>query len=147
MWTLVDVPVCLWRTKHWTSPTWVVTMYRCPFIFSLLICQGVFIANQIQTSDMEPEFSEFSKGNVVESRITFNEGASWSAISAPKKFNFEVCNKCDGDTDCHLHLHGTSSWNLGKKAFPAVYSHKSAPGFVMASGNVGGHGHGLSDSG
>jgi hypothetical protein len=49
------------------------------------------------------------------------------------------CNLCKGDDLCALHLHGASSWVGGVQGRPSVYSHVSAPGVVMASGNTGSH--------
>ena len=39
-----------------------------------------------------------------------------------------------------------SSWDTMATSMPAVYSNPSAPGFIMASGNVGKQGVGLDDN-
>ena len=36
----------------------------------------------------------------------------------------------------HLHLHGASSWFFGAAQVPSAYSHPSAPGLIVGSGNV-----------
>lgn len=68
------------------------------------------------------------------------------ALQAPKTFNHPTCDRCGGQADCRLHLHGSSSWFFGAIPFPSVYSHPSAPGVVMATGNVGTKGVGLDDN-
>jgi hypothetical protein len=41
---------------------------------------------------------------------------------------------------------GASSWFFGAIQFPSAYSNPSAPGLLVASGNVAGEGGGLDDS-
>lgn len=41
---------------------------------------------------------------------------------------------------------GASSWFFGAIQFPSAYSNPSAPGLLMASGNVAGEGYGLDDN-
>lgn len=58
---------------------------------------------------------------------------------APETFRNEACNLCKKNEPCRLHLHGASSWVGGSDGRPSVYSHPSAPGILMASGNTGNH--------
>eukprot|EP00951_Prasinocladus_malaysianus_P050032 scaffold676128_cov53-Prasinocladus_malaysianus.AAC.1 len=62
-----------------------------------------------------------------------------SRDGAPEKFRNQECNLCATVSDCRLHLHGASSWVGGVDGRPSVYSHSSAPGVIMASGNTGNH--------
>ncbi len=55
-------------------------------------------------------------------------------------------SRCEGKAECYLHLHGMSSWDSLVTSMPAVYSSASAPGVIMASGNVGQKGIGLDDN-
>jgi hypothetical protein len=64
---------------------------------------------------------------------------------APSKFNSPKCNRCGGSDKCYLHLHGASSWFFGSVQFPSVYSHPSAPGLLVGTGNVAAEGLGLED--
>lgn len=41
---------------------------------------------------------------------------------------------------------GASSWFFGTIQFPSAYSNPSAPGLLVASGNVAGEGYGLDDN-
>ena len=41
---------------------------------------------------------------------------------------------------------GASSWFFGAIQFPSAYSNPSAPGLLVASGNVAGEGYGLDDN-
>lgn len=108
---------------------------------------GVFIANQM--SPRRAGSSSPTGGpdrGLVETRITFNGGGSWTAIPAPSHINHPKCDRCGGSKDCSLHLHGASSWFFGNVLYPTVYSHPSSPGLLMASGNVGTSGVGLDDN-
>lgn len=55
----------------------------------------------------------------------------------PKSVKNEVCKRqCQPPDGCYLHLHGASSWVRGTTERPSVYSAESAPGLVMASGEM-----------
>ncbi|GFR45937.1 hypothetical protein Agub_g7400, partial [Astrephomene gubernaculifera] len=127
---------------------------------------GIYIANQMlatpgssSSSSTSPaaapgdyldytDLSDLTEQPVVESRITFNGGASWQRIPAPTQYRHPACNRCGSSPggpggSCFLHLHGLSAWDNMGLALPAVYSNPSAPGLVMATGNVGPLGQGL----
>lgn len=54
-----------------------------------------------------------------------------------------VCSQCC----CYfVHTTGASSWFFGAIQFPSAYSNPSAPGLLVASGNVAGEGYGLDDN-
>uniref|UniRef100_A0A061QZD8 Oligoxyloglucan reducing end-specific cellobiohydrolase n=1 Tax=Tetraselmis sp. GSL018 TaxID=582737 RepID=A0A061QZD8_9CHLO len=101
---------------------------------------GIFITNQLEKGALtEKTAQEHNWQDFVESQITFNGGGHWQHLQAPDKFRRDECNLCTDTTNCHLHLHGASSWIGGSGGRPSVYSHASAPGIVMASGNTGNH--------
>ncbi|KAI8465440.1 MAG: hypothetical protein J3K34DRAFT_525363 [Monoraphidium minutum] len=108
---------------------------------------GVFIANQMASRrDGEKSISDLSDRPVVYSRITFNGGGSWQGIKAPSTFKSAKCDRCGGAPgNCSLHLHGASSWFFGSVQYPSVYSHPSAPGLLVGTGNVAPQGLGLED--
>lgn len=56
--------------------------------------------------------------------ITFDRGASWHPLKAPGQDSH-----CTGD--CSLHLKGRSDYTN------PIYSHLSAPGVILAIGNIG----------
>eukprot|EP00850_Spirogloea_muscicola_P018145 SM000163S02313 [mRNA] locus=s163:117559:130545:+ [translate_table: standard] len=108
---------------------------------------GVYIANQLigdqgsraaatqeDTDEEEPEPSEIQ---IAKSKtlITFDNGATWDDIRAPKRDCKGKSIDCNPDKGCFLHLHGSSSW--GAAGFAFVYSHKSTPGIILSTGNVG----------
>lgn len=77
-----------------------------------------------------------------------NNGALWSLLTMtgqsdpddgePERPNFvhDACNACDPSKGaCSLHLHFGSSWIFYDH--PPLYSHWSAPGLLMATGNYG----------
>ncbi|KAL6759447.1 hypothetical protein V8C86DRAFT_2572580 [Haematococcus lacustris] len=116
---------------------------------------GVYIANQMlarpddESYDVGADYldlSDLTGTPLVETIITFNGGGRWQRIPAPAAFNNPKCNRCEGSAACFLHLHGMSSWDTMGDSLPAVYSNPSAPGFIMASGNVGIKGVGLDDN-
>lgn len=106
---------------------------------------GVFIANQLTATGTDGPFGLKIKPT-VQTQITFNGGGSWGSIKAPKTFNHQKCDRCGGAKECSLHLHGASSWFFGAIQFPSAYSTPSAPGLIVASGNVAGEGYGLDDN-
>lgn len=78
----------------------------------------------------------------LRTRLSFNGGASWRSLSPPTSFRFGQCNTCPpgatGD-QCALHLHGPTSWFAPEGPHPNFYSLPSAPGLLLATGNVGPH--------
>lgn len=93
--------------------------------------EGIGIANVVKNRERVVSAGDHKQ---LQSRITYDDGSSWSPIRAPKK----NLNGDDWDCDtsdlekCALHLHGiTRAHNIG-----AVFS-STAPGFVMAVGSVG----------
>ena len=65
---------------------------------------------------------------LVRTVLTFNKGGDWNYISRPLADANGNRYECE---DCYLHLHGVTT-NYG-----TFYSVPSAPGLVMATGNVG----------
>ena len=62
--------------------------------------------------------------------------SSWQPLSAPPYDSERRLIRCEARDHCSLHLHGTTSW-VGGIGFAFVYSHKSTPGLVISTGNVG----------
>jgi hypothetical protein len=112
--------------------------------------QGAFIANQMASRRAGEGVASLVDRPLVQTRITFNGGGDWAPVAPPASFAHARCDRCDGKSgaagECALHLHGASSWFFGQIQFPSVYSHASAPGLLMASGNVGTPGIGLDDN-
>ena len=105
--------------------------------------RGIYVASQIANSSMAKE--SIQPADLV-SLITFDQGGMWSKINGPETdeegFKFPSCSNQHG---CSLHL----SQQLSKK-FPTtrsipILSSKSAPGIVMATGNMGMRLHHRSD--
>lgn len=112
---------------------------------------GVYISNQMlaRPDSSQSDYYDLNDATgqpLVETRMSFNGGGRWQRIPAPATFNFPLCNRCDGQAECSLHLHGMSSWDSMMLSLPAVYSNPSAPGLIMASGNTGIKGVGLDDN-
>mmetsp|Transcript_15969 Transcript_15969/g.34497 ORF Transcript_15969/g.34497 Transcript_15969/m.34497 type:complete len:890 (+) Transcript_15969:138-2807(+) len=131
-------------------------VYRADFGFSTDFARieglpGVYIANQMVARPVDDvddyyDLSDSSGKPLVESRITFNGGGLWQRIPAPSYFNNPKCNRCSGSTtSCWLHLNGMSAWDSMSSTLPSVYSNPSAPGLIMATGNVAPTGLGLDD--
>jgi len=107
--------------------------------------QGIYIANVLDVDGENIEDEEMTaerRGVASKTRrpldkdkvltvITFDKGGEWSYISPPE-FDSEN-KKIDCGKDCHLHLNGPTS----DRSFP--YSAESAPGIIVATGNVGQH--------
>ena len=53
---------------------------------------------------------------------------------------------CTGPAPCYLHLNGMSPTSGMGVALPGVYSSPSAPGLVLATGNLASLGAGLDQS-
>ena len=93
---------------------------------------GVYLANQVVGHAMTMD--------AVKTRITYNAGGVWQGIRPPllgadgKRINCQ-----DGPDSCELHLHGDTHWMHGtwKTRLGSVYTHESAPGVILATGNVG----------
>ena len=91
------------------------------------IPEGVYLINRElhPESTLEPE---------VGTVITYNRGAQWQTIPAPTKDALGQPTSC-ALPECSLHLHGAASWY--DEGFAGFYSHPSAPGYAMATGNLG----------
>lgn len=101
---------------------------------------GMYLANQLDGkifNDPSLMPSRSAYGEFVQTKLTLNGAASWQELSPPEKFTWPQCSTCHPGANCNLHLHGPSSWHYGADARPSFYSHKSAPGVVMAVGNTG----------
>lgn len=92
---------------------------------------GVYFANQVAAGALGDP-TEF-----VQTRVTYNNGGAWQQLIPPTVDSENKGITCNGV--CELHLHGSSSWDVGtwETRLGSVYSQKSAPGVIIATGNVG----------
>lgn len=103
---------------------------------------GVYIANQIAGSAFaDPSFVAGSTAilSYVKTRVSFNGGGAWRALRPPDLDASGKPISCAGGGTCELHLHGASHWQRGtwNTRLGSVYSQPSAPGVIIATGNVG----------
>lgn len=68
----------------------------------------------------------------LQTRITHNDGGRWKPIPPPARDSLGKPYECD-KTSCSLQIHGYSE----RRDQKATYSSPSAPGLMMAVGNVG----------
>ena len=92
--------------------------------------EGVGLANIVSNAE-DVESHHASKR--LQSRITFDDGRTWSRLRAPSEDSEGRRIKCNpSDDECSLHLHSvTLPHNFGR-----VFS-SPAPGFVMGVGSIG----------
>lgn len=84
--------------------------------------RGVYIATQLVTDDDARHF---------QTMISFDRGAAWERVQPPEE-NADCLLP-----DCALNLHMELSHRAAAMRFSPVYSSPSAPGFILASGNLG----------
>jgi len=112
-------------------------VYRRGFISDFARVEGIpgfYFANQVHGSASSTFFS------FIKTKHTMNGGSSWDLISPPQSFRHSQCNTCTPGSslkECSLHLHGPTSWLAPEGPHPHFYSLKSAPGLMLATGNVG----------
>ena len=117
----------------------IADVYRRLFITDFARVEGVpgyFLANQIDRVLSTRMFS------FLKTKHSRNGGATWDLIAQPEEFRHTQCNACaPGSTreSCALHLHGPTSFFAPEGQHPNFYSIESAPGVVVATGNVGAH--------
>lgn len=102
---------------------------------------GAFIANQVDPAGRTPG-SRGREASFLRTRLSINGGSAWGALQPPSSFRFGHCNTCPPGASleqCSLHLHGPTSWFAPEGPHPNFYSIPSAPGLVLATGNVGAH--------
>eukprot|EP00048_Salpingoeca_helianthica_P015140 m.225251 g.225251 ORF g.225251 m.225251 type:complete len:792 (+) comp16652_c0_seq1:17-2392(+) len=85
--------------------------------------EGLYLATQLTPG---AEYNQF-----FQTVMTFNKGGSWSRIEAPDT------DDCDLP-DCSLNFHMQFSHLNPRMRIPPVYSTPSAPGYLLANGNLGG---------
>ncbi|KAJ9083180.1 vacuolar protein sorting/targeting protein PEP1 [Entomophthora muscae] len=94
---------------------------------------NLFIANVVSN---HKEVNTTSGGKVekkLQSRISFNNGLSWSPLSTPAKDCSGHAYKCSDPKACSLHLSSVTN-KLGSQK---VLSRPAAPGLLVGMGNVG----------
>ncbi|KAJ3036248.1 vacuolar protein sorting/targeting protein PEP1 [Rhizophlyctis rosea] len=87
---------------------------------------GIILANKVTNA-----VSSGSKA--VASVMSFDDGATWTSIPAPK---YDGGDTCDISKGCSLHFHAHGSTYL-KPSVTSMHSAKHAPGLVIAVGNTG----------
>ncbi|GAB4816671.1 hypothetical protein N2152v2_003717 [Parachlorella kessleri] len=119
-------------------------VYRRDFIVDftrLEALPGVYVANVVDQAALGPD-ARGRPNQFLKTMVTFNGGATWDFVPPPASFRYAQCNTCppgSSAADCRLHLHGPTSWFSAEGPRPNVYAHPSAPGLVLATGNVGAH--------
>ena len=104
--------------------------------------EGVYIANQISGGTFaDPSFIAKTKSvdDFVHTRITYNGGGMWEPLKAPLVDKDGKQIECHSGSRCDLHLHGSTHWQRGtwKSRLGSVYTQATAPGIILATGNVG----------
>ncbi|KAF8894237.1 vacuolar protein sorting/targeting protein 10 [Gymnopilus junonius] len=91
---------------------------------------GIALVNVVSN----PEEAKISGRKILQSRITHNDGSTWTPLNPPLKDSHGQPYECQS-TKCQLHVHGYT-----ERIDPrASYSSPSVPGLIMAVGNVGEH--------
>lgn len=102
---------------------------------------GIFIANRVDPAGRTAG-SRGREASYLQTRLSINGGANWDAINPPTSYRYGQCNTCSASASadqCSLHLHGPTSWFAPEGPHPNFYSLDTAPGLVIATGNVGHH--------
>lgn len=89
---------------------------------------GIAVTNILSN----PEEVAVSGKKKLQSRITHNDGATWSPLNPPAKDSLGQSYDCQ-TTSCGLHIHGYTE----RRDPRATYSSPSVAGFMIAVGNVG----------
>ncbi|KAJ3319416.1 vacuolar protein sorting/targeting protein PEP1 [Blyttiomyces sp. JEL0837] len=96
----------------------------------MLGIKGMALASQVINPKSLPQGAK----KKIRSKITFNDGESWSNLPAPKTDVNGDKYKCDDD-ECFLNLHHFTERSDANDLF----SSPSAIGFIIGVGNVGDH--------
>lgn len=94
----------------------------------MLGLDGIALANIVSN----PDQAALTGIKDIQTRITHNDAARWNSITPPKRDAFGELQKCQ-EAICTLQLHGYTERDDPR----ATYSSPSAPGLMMAVGNVG----------
>ncbi|KDR81165.1 hypothetical protein GALMADRAFT_241725 [Galerina marginata CBS 339.88] len=89
---------------------------------------GIALINVVSN----PDEAKLSGRKVLQSRITHNDGSTWTPLNPPPTDSQGTAYGCQG-TKCQLHVHGYTERTDPR----ASYSSPSVPGLIMAVGNVG----------
>ncbi|PPQ80721.1 hypothetical protein CVT25_001841 [Psilocybe cyanescens] len=136
--TISEAPAPLWGTilKSNSNGTYFgisienVNRDRNGYVdFEKLIgLDGIALINVVAN----PDEATMTGKKVIQSRITHNDGSTWTPLNPPSVDSQGQQYACKG-TKCQLHIHGYTERNDPR----ASYSSPSIPGLVMAVGNVG----------
>ena len=61
----------------------------------------------------DPTIMPAPYNDFVFTKVTYSAGAQWQEIPVPTQFKHFECNSCKTAINCHLQLHGPSSWHYG----------------------------------
>lgn len=118
-------------------------VYRRDFVTDFTRVEGIpgaYVANQLDPTATAGGASRGKEASFLRTRLTLGGGGRWAAIRSPQSFRYGHCNACPSDSEsCFLHLHGSTSWFASQGPHPGWYSLPTAPGLVLATGNVGPH--------
>lgn len=93
--------------------------------------RGIYIASQVKDN---PKSGSIGPEHLI-SLITFDHGATWNSIKAPKANHENFYIHCP--KDCSLHLSQRFSQLYPVTRSVTIMSSKSAPGIIMATGVIG----------
>lgn len=89
---------------------------------------GIALINVVSN----PQEAVHSQVKRLQSRITHNDGSTWTKLLPPTKDSQGNAYSCNS-VNCALHVHGYTERSDAR----ATYSSPSVPGLLMAVGNVG----------
>ncbi|EFJ39886.1 hypothetical protein VOLCADRAFT_100398 [Volvox carteri f. nagariensis] len=89
------------------------------------------------------DLSELMGEPLIETRITYSAGGRWQRIRVDASRVRHPRCMGTGPAPWYLHLNGMGAANEFSVVLPGVYSSTSAPGLVMATGNLASLGSGL----
>ncbi|GIL90755.1 hypothetical protein Vretimale_16851 [Volvox reticuliferus] len=89
------------------------------------------------------DLSDVVGAPIIETRITYSAGGRWQRIRVNANNIRNAECKGSGSEPWYLHLNGMSPTKEYGLPLPGVYSNPSAPGLVMATGNLASLGAGL----
>ena len=85
--------------------------------------------------DFLEDYEQQSISRKIKTYVSFNKGGEWSLVSAPSSDSKGAPISCRQEHGCSLHFHSVSTQNN----IAPLYSFESAPGLIIANGNVGPH--------
>ncbi|KAI9029440.1 hypothetical protein DFJ74DRAFT_487960, partial [Hyaloraphidium curvatum] len=94
--------------------------------------EGVILANRV----LNPTGASTGDKKQVGSVVSFDNGATWNEWIAPSKDSLGQPYKCPSSSKCMLHIHSITDTDP-ESTMGSLFSSESAPGIMVAVGNVG----------